>query len=85
MQKYESLKSKSNDELIAYYNDLGRQKSATQEIIILELHQRQADAMNRRMEAMARQMRDMTIVILVLTVVNVAAILCQMFCMAPIK
>jgi uncharacterized coiled-coil protein SlyX len=80
MQTFAALKGKSEDELIKYYDDLGRMKSASQDIVLFELHQRMVNAQNARMESMTRQMRNMTIVILAFTVINVAAFVYQVFC-----
>ena len=81
MQTFAELKGKSEDELIKYYDDLGRMKAATQDIVLFELHQRMVNAQNARMETMTRQMKNMTMVILVATVINVAVFAYQVFCM----
>lgn len=71
---YQELKNMSKDELINYYDD-GKGTTKKDIIVLNELKHREDAEHQKAIEDLTRTMRNLTLAILFLTLVNVGAIL----------
>lgn len=74
MSAYEELEAMSLEDLKGTYGRLSRTTVKGLGFYREEIARREAKAMEEQMQAMTRQVRNMTIAILLLTVVNVVAV-----------
>ncbi|EON91939.1 hypothetical protein MARLIPOL_09956 [Marinobacter lipolyticus SM19] len=74
MSAYEELEAMSLEELKKTYDRLSRTTAKGLGFYREEIARREAKAMEQQMQAMTRQVRNMTIAILLLTVVNFVAV-----------
>ena len=76
---YQALRGLPDDALIHEYNREASSVQANLSMIGAELQRRELDRQNTRMIGYAHQVRDLTIVITVLTVINVNAVVLSLF------
>jgi hypothetical protein len=76
----DKLQSLTRKELVESYNRVAPSTNVGLDFLREEIWRRDVDEQTKRMLAFTRHMRNMTIAITVLTVINVAVFLYSVFC-----
>jgi hypothetical protein len=79
METYKDLHKLTKEELEAKYDQVAKNTTAGLSFYREELARREAEEQNQRMLKMTQQMKNLTIAITILTVINVVVIFIQIF------
>lgn len=78
-ETYAKLRKLTDEELICKYDELAKRTQVGLNFLLDELARREAKKQHQRILKLTKQMRNLTIVIAILTAVNVAVVLIALF------